>query len=617
MRQKIKSKAIVYKNPAKHWNIYFILSLTLIALFTLSPLLSAQENISDAEVPTVLSDKDIERYQRIFELQNQAQWKKADKLIKSLDNPILMGHLKFQRYMHPTGYRSKFSELSGWMREYSDHPNAWRLYRLAKRRQGKARAPQRPTETRYPGVAGQAAAPKPPIPRRDKAERAAARKFKANIRRYVRRGLPDRAEKRYWAIDKRGILADWEKAEALERIAASYYYKGNDFKAKVLGVLAANLGREVEPQGDWIAGLAYWRTGDFESAFYHFDILSGHERASDWLVAAGHFWASRAAYRTGRYTEGESHLKIASGYVDTFYGLIAMRQLGIEPDIDWTIPALDDGAINNLYRYTATKRAIALSEIGRSDLADEELRLLWGREGASVQKDVMALSAHMNLPALQIRLGRVIGSQQPISKSVLYPIPDWEPADGFRVDRAFIFAVMRQESDFISRARSRVGAGGLMQVMPATARFISRRNKTLRNNRNRLSEPQFNMELGQTYVEQLLDIDYIGDNLFMALAAYNAGPGSLIGWQKEVEYREDPLLFIESIGFYETRNFIERVVSNLWHYRIRLNQETPSLDAIAAGDWPKITSLDTKETVLAVQKLNRISANRKTSLAED
>ena len=576
------------------------------------------QNGDHAAVPSVLSNKDIERYQRIFDLQNQAQWQKADKLIKSLDNPVLMGHLQFQRYMHPTGYRSKFSELSRWMKNYADHPNAWRIYRLAKRRQGKARAPQRPTATRYPGVTGQAAAPKPPVPRRSKVERTAARKFKANIRRYVRRGLPDRAEKRYWAIDKRGILADWEKAEALERIAASYYYKGNDFKAKALGVLAADLGREVEPQGDWIAGLAYWRTGEYDTAFYHFDILSAHERASDWLVAAGHFWASRAAYRTGRYDEGETHLKIASGYDDTFYGLIAMRQLGIKPEADWTLPILDEGAINNLLRYDATKRAIALAEIGRSDLADEELRLLWGRRGAAIQTDAMALAAHMNLPALQMRLGRTTVSQnQPVPMSVLYPIPDWEPADGFRLDRALIFAIMRQESDFISRARSRVGAGGLMQLMPATARDISRRSRTLRQNRNRLSEPQFNMELGQTYVEQLINADYIGDNLFMTLAAYNAGPGSLIGWQKEVDYRKDPLLFIESIGFYETRNFIERVVSNLWHYRIRLGQPTPSLDAVAAGEWPQISSLDTQETVLAVKRLNRVSVNRNKSRAED
>ncbi|UTW56482.1 lytic transglycosylase domain-containing protein [Kordiimonas sp. SCSIO 12610] len=580
-----------------------------------SPEKQAIEN--SISIPQVLSDADIKRYQRIFELQTQGRWKQADKVIKSLDDDLLMGHVQFQRYMHPKSYRSKFSELSGWLKSYADHPSAWRVYRLARKRQGRARAPKRPIATKYPGVTGQTAKPKPPLPRRNSTERKAVSKFKANIRKYIRSGSPDRAEKRYWAMDKHGLLADWEKAEALERVAASYYYKGNDFKARRFGEIAAELGREVEPQGDWIAGLAAWRTGAINAAYKHFDILSGSARASDWLVSAGHFWASRAAYRLGRFDEGESHLKSASGYSNTFYGMIAMRQLGIELDLDWALPVLDKGAMNNLFRYKATKRAIALAELGRGDLADEELRLLWGREGASIQKDAMALSAHMNLPALQMRLARTGPTAAIAPKSVMYPLPDWAPADGFRIDRAFIFAVMRQESDFISRAKSRVGAGGLMQLMPATARFISRRNKVLRQNQHRLSEPQFNMALGQVYMEQLTSTDYIGNDLFMTLAAYNAGPGSLIGWQKSVEYQKDPLLFIESIGFYETRNFIERVASNLWHYRMRLGQPVPSLDAIASGKWPQIASLDTDETERSIKSLNRIALNRTITRAED
>ena len=83
-----------------------------------------------AEVPNVLSEEDINRYRSIFELQEQAKWKQADKLIARLENPVLMGHVWFQRYMHPTGYRSKYSELSNWLSEYADHPNAWPNYHI-------------------------------------------------------------------------------------------------------------------------------------------------------------------------------------------------------------------------------------------------------------------------------------------------------------------------------------------------------------------------------------------------------------------------------------------------------------------------------------------------------
>jgi len=577
----------------------------------------AATETGNSVIPTVLSKKDIARYQRIFELQDQARWKQADKLIKQLDDPILMGHVQFQRYMHPTGYRSNYSELAAWLKRFADHPAAWRVYRLARKRQGKARAPRRPLDTRYPGVTGQSAAPKPPLPRRSRLERKAVATFFANVRRYVRRGTPERAEKRYWAMEKRGLLVPHEKAEGLERIAASYYYNSNDFKALKLSTLAASLAREVEPASDWIAGLANWRVGNIAKANEHFKYLGESERAGNWLISAGNFWASRAAFRLGDTYGGSQFLKAASSYSETFYGLLAARQLGIKANIDWSIPDLDKGAVANLLRHPATRRALALTEISRDDVADEELRLLWGRKGTTVQDDLLALSAHLNLPAIQIRLGRAGGTGHPAPTATRYPLPDWEPAGGYTVDRAVIFAMVRKESDFRSRAKSRVGAGGLMQVMPATARWITRNRSLLRKNRHRLFEPEFNMALGQQYIEHLMTMEYVDGNMLMALAAYNGGPGSLVNWRREVTYRQDPLLFIESIGFYETRDYIERVMANLWLYRMRLGQETPSLDALASGAWPTLEYLDTEETAEALQRAVRLTSTRTATSAED
>ncbi|MBL4836672.1 MAG: lytic transglycosylase domain-containing protein [Kordiimonadaceae bacterium] len=568
-------------------------------------------------VPAELSGKDIKRYRRIFELQEQARWKKADKLIKRIDNPILLGHVKFQRYMHPTSYRSRYSELAGWLKNYNDHPNAWQVYRLARKRQGKARAPRKPADTRYPGVTGHSALPKPPLPHRRKLDRRAVNKFFSNVRRYVRRGLPERAEKRFWAMEKRGLLVGFEKADALERIAASYYYHSNDFKARVLATMAANFAREIEPSADWIAGLANWRTGDTETAYYHFNLLGDATRANDWLQAAGHFWASRAAFRLGDVANGTAHLKAASAYFETFYGLLASRQLGIASSIDWSVPALDAGGMNNLLRHIAVRRAIALAEVSRNDIADEELRLLWGRKGAAIQEDLLAFAVALNLPAIQTRLGRAHGTEHPAPTAVRYPLPDWQPAGGFKVDRALIFAMVRKESDFRSRAKSRVGAGGLMQVMPATARYISKKGSLLRKNRHRLYEPEFNMALGQRYINYLLDLDDVEGNLLMALAAYNGGPGSLMGWRRDVNYQQDPLLFIESIGFYETRDYIERVMAGLWLYRMRIGQESPSLDALASGAWPILEKLDTKRTIDAVRRAVTMTNVRTISRAED
>ncbi|GHF23558.1 lytic transglycosylase [Kordiimonas sediminis] len=590
---------------------YFFLAILAVSSVIIGSLSASAED-GEAAIPRVLSDKDVSRYQRIFELQDEAKWKQADRLIKSLEKDTLMGHVLFQRYMHPTGYRSKYSELSGWMKEYADLPGAWRIYNLARRRQGKAAAPKRPLDTRYPGVTGHSTQSKPPVKRRSRTELRAVSRFKANIRRYVSSGLPDRAERRFWAMEATDLLAPHEKAEALERIAASYYYTGNDFKAQVYAEYAANESREVVPESDWIAGLAYWRAGKTEKAYIHFKALAGAERGSSWLLAAGNLWASRAAYRLQRVDEGVKYLRSASQYSETFYGLIAARQLGIKPQINWTLPHLDTTIVNRLLKHHATARSIALWEIGRDDLADEEMRLLWGREGTKVQDDILALSAHLNLPAIQMRIGWSGGTGNPAPTSVRYPLPDWAPVDGFRLDRALIFAVVRQESNFRIRAQSGVGAHGLMQVMPATASYITRDRSLFRRAKNKLYQPEFNMALGQQYLEYLLDKDEVDANLFMLLAAYNGGPGSLARWKNMTEYRHDPLLFIESIDFHETRNFIERVMANLWLYRMRMGQATPTLDVVASGGWPTPEMLDTPEERM-IDKRRRERLERRTA----
>ena len=89
---------------------------------------------ADAILPKPLSAADIDRYQQIFALQQDKKWKQADKVIKTLDNDVLMGRVLSQRYLHPTGWRSKYTELRDWMAKYNDHPSATRIHRLAKKR---------------------------------------------------------------------------------------------------------------------------------------------------------------------------------------------------------------------------------------------------------------------------------------------------------------------------------------------------------------------------------------------------------------------------------------------------------------------------------------------------
>jgi soluble lytic murein transglycosylase-like protein len=127
--------------------------------------------------------------------------------------------------------------------------------------------------------------------------------------------------------------------------------------------------------------------------------------------------------------------------------------------------------------------------------------------------------------------------------------------------------------------------------MPGTAKFVARRDN-FRYSHGALYRPDLNLDLAQRYVAHLLDSKTVGGDLFNLAAAYNGGPGNLAKWRRNTAFGDDPLLFIESLPSRETRLFIERVLTNLWIYRQRLDQPAPSLAAIAAGDWPRYQSLD-------------------------
>jgi soluble lytic murein transglycosylase len=133
------------------------------------------------------------------------------------------------------------------------------------------------------------------------------------------------------------------------------------------------------------------------------------------------------------------------------------------------------------------------------------------------------------------------------------------------LDPLIIISLIRQESAFNPEAQSRVGAKGLMQLMPATAKQFNRRVKT----RN-LVNPEVNVAIGTKYLRQLIS-RYDG-NLIFALASYNAGENRIDRWRKEIFRSNDPLSTIESIPFEETRNYVKLIYRNNFFYSLLTNK---------------------------------------------
>lgn len=532
----------------------------------------------------VLSPADAERYRDIFRLQRKARWREADRIVAKLESRLLIGHVRFQRLMHPTGYRSRFDELRDWMARYADHPGADRIFRLAVRRQPQgARAPRHPELARKRH--GYADLPPAGVVRLSSRR---ARSLARQITRLTRRDRPSQAAR---LLDgRRAGLSRADSDILAARIAASYFYVGKDMSALEMAGTASR-SRSHTALADWIAGLAAWRLSRIEDAQRHFGELARSSVADPWMRAAGAFWAGRAYLIDRKPQKFSSLMNLAADNPRTFYGLIAARLLGRDLPFGWSPPRLEFALRRGLLERPRVRRAIALVQAGESALADQEVRQAYLFSEEEDWRGLLAVAARLALPAMEMRLSR--GLQLKHGEAYdgsLYPVPPWQPHGGFDVDRALVYAIIRKESAFNVTARSRMGARGLMQLMPRTAQFVANGRRQGR----KLDDPVHNLGLGQRYIAHLMEEKTVRGNLFHLATAYNAGPGNLRRWLKNTDYRGDPLLFVESLPSRETRLFVERVLTNYWIYRERLRQDTPSLDAVATGNWPIYLSLDSR-----------------------
>lgn len=565
----------------------------LVALGVFASASVAEQSVES--LPRPLSSGDAALYQKIFDLQKTGQWKSADKLVKQLGDPLLLGHVLSQRYLHPTKYRSQYKELKNWLAKYADHPRARQLYKLALRRKpARWKAPKSP----YPWAIARVpekylkALPKPPRKRLSRSQRRQAAQLKRRIRWHIRKGWTKAVKGIIQSREARRVFSTVDMDWARARLGGGYFAAGRDgWAIKWAGPAAKRSGRYF-PQAHWTVAMASWRLHRYSDAAKHFEAVAEKEN-SPWMISAAAFWAARAHLVNRRPEKVMTLLETAAGHGRTFYGMLARRMLGLRNDFRWETPVLEPATIALLLKSGAGRRSFALIQVGEVRRAERELRSLSGRVDSDLARGLLAVASKTNMPALAVWLDSRLFPNGGGYDGASYPAPHWVPPGGFRVDKALIFALIRQESRFNPRAKSSAGARGLMQLMPRTAGFVAKDRRFRRGKKRReLFLPSTNLALGQRYIEILLDDSAIGSDLFYLATAWNGGPGNLRKWRRTIKHMDDPLFFIESIPSRETRNFIERVLTNLWIYRDRMKQTSPSLDAIAAGEWPVYRSLD-------------------------
>ena len=372
-------------------------------------------------------------------------------------------------------------------------------------------------------------------------------------------------------------------------VARVLFVQGHDGQALAVGRDAsARTGGKVGA-GDYVAGLAAWRSGRVAQAAGLFEAASRATLIPASTRAGAAFWAARAHLRLGDVGGYRPWMLRAAAARRTFYGLLAARRLGLggwTPSVDSVgEETLGEADVEAIGAQPAGRRVFALLQVGQSARAEAALRQMWPTVASdrALGRSIMLVATAAGLTDLASQVASILQSEdgEP-HDAARFPVPRLQPRGGFSMDPALVYALTRLESNFDPDAVSGEGAHGLMQLMPVTAGFMVGHPDRFTGAPGRLENASLNLELGQRYVDYLAGNANVEGDLIKLLASYNAGPNRVAGWTSD----SDPLLFMEAIPAEETRGFVHRALTYLWIYGGQLGLPCPSLDALAAEIWP-------------------------------
>lgn len=540
------------------------------------------------EVPRAIAESDADLYRRITAHQQKEEWAAADRLIAQLQDKSLLGHVLAARYL--SGYPAKSGEIRDWLAKYSDLPDASRIAHLGSGGKAPARGKRRASRHADAGemlgdepitTTSRKPKPQPDYRRRGYTTRGVGT-VQGAYQLQLRRGNYEAAESILNGGNAEKALGA-TRVDTLKTELAIYYLQSGRFDRAYALASAATRSRDSVPNAAWVAGLAGWKTGKAREAAQQFEWVAGTRRDNEWPQARAAYWAARAFEGAGDSASARRWLERAANYPRTLYGMLARHRLGIRHDFNFgNAMQADPSHLARIGGSPEGKRAFGLIQIGMVHHAGEELLRQYKAQGEQMSETYLAIADRGSLPDLAYYV-----SAQMYTKTGrmydpgLYPVPDWKPQGGFQLDRAVIFAIMRQESAFQPKVISKANARGLMQLIPPTAVLMASDNR-LRSQLGRLFDPEFNMELGQRYLRHLLKTPELGGNIAFAAAAYNAGEGALAKWQ----LRDDVLMWMATIPYSETREYVERVIYNVAAYRLRLGQNPAELEDLAQNRWP-------------------------------
>ena len=536
------------------------------------PVVVPQQPVVVARVPR--------NWAEVFSAIRGSRWAEAQAGISSLPRGELTPVARAELYTAKGSPVVSLAQIQGLLAEAPDLPQADQLARMALAR-GAATAPEyiRRRQTTWLGNSPSRYKAKPISgePQADQLRSQLDPLIKAD----------DAINAELLLMQTAPYLSYEARAEAGQRVAWSYYAIGRDADARrVADTYRAAATGDWASQSAWVSGLASWRLNDCNAASAAFREV-GSRAVQRELGAAGYFWASRAEQSCRRPQAVEGLLKAAAASPESFYGLLARETLGV----DKRLPRDAHNGISRVEHVPNVRRAEQLVSIGQHWLAESMLKHQAQIGRPSEHHGLIEVAKRLDLASAQYWLAHNGQNGAVVDAVDRYPTPRWGPRNGWRIDPALALAHMRQESNFRADVVSPAGAVGLMQVLPTTATQMARRNGY---DAGSLFDPTANIEYGQSFLETMRGSGATQGQLPKVIAAYNAGPAPVSRWAYIAP--SDPLLWIESIPYWETRYYVPSVFRNLWVYQGLANAETPTLTQLAQHRWP---SFPTSRTNLA------------------
>tara|TARA_Y100000992_G_scaffold212713_1_gene146401 strand:+ start:261 stop:2480 length:2220 start_codon:yes stop_codon:yes gene_type:complete len=296
-------------------------------------------------------------------------------------------------------------------------------------------------------------------------------------------------------------------------------------------------------------------------------------------LARGAFWLGKTYQKLNNNELSKKWFEEATKFLTTYYGQLAFIELNPENKFELT----KDFEITKEYRnYFYKKELVRLTyllyEVDEDKYTKHILRHL-ANDNIANGSEILAAELATNIERFDfaIQVSKIASYQKRFHNKYNYPIistPKY--INGRKIpESALILSIIRQESEFDLKANSHAGAKGLMQLMPYTAKLVSKQAKLPYSKSRLTTDPEYNINLGSHYIAGLI-LNYEGSYPF-AVAAYNAGPNRVKYWKKinknPQKNQIDYINWIELIKFRETRNYVQRVLENYNVYRYILEQK--------------------------------------------